>query len=276
MAITNYKYRCTGQVLEPEGYVYNGDSRDVLPALHGAGFSCPFIFADPPFGIGVQYGGDFDDNMTPAEYHAFTADWITKAAKILDICGRLYVHVPDACVHPVLDAAESCGLVRKEWLIWHYRFGQCGKTKYINSKCHGLVFARHNHGTLTWNPDAVAVASDRASTYQDPRTLESQTPGKRVPLDVWGIPSDGPFWGRVPGNSKERRGHHPNQLPEVYLARIIKGYTNLGDYVLDPFGGSGTSAVVAHTLGRRFLTIEQSPEFAQSILDRVNAGAVRV
>jgi DNA modification methylase len=74
----------------------------------------------------------------------------------------------------------------------------------------------------------------------------------RVPGNVWGIPSDGEYWGRVQGNSKERRQGHPNQLPEVYLERLIRAYTDENDIVVDPFVGSGTTPVVARALKRRF------------------------
>jgi len=232
------------------------------------------IFADPPFGIGVAYEGDYSDDMSESEYRQFTEQWLVRAADLLLGGGRLYVHVPDNCVHSVLDAARVAGLERVEWVIWHFRFGQCTKSKYINSKCHGLVFT-NDRNNMTWNFRNILVDSDRSSTYNDRRTLDSATPGRRVPFDVWGVPSDGPYWGRVQGNSVERRPLHKNQLPEKYLERILLGYTSPEDWVLDPFGGSGTSAVVARSLRRNFVTVEQSSEYAHSITNRVLLGRPR-
>ncbi len=120
------------------------------------------------------------------------------------------------------------------------------------------------------------VDSDRATTYGDKRIHETENGGKRLPGTVWGIPSDGPYWGRIQGNSSERRKNHPNQLPEVYLARLIKAYTNPGDRVLDPFGGSGTTAVVAQALKRNYVTIDVSLDNVKSIRQRLKKGAVRV
>jgi site-specific DNA-methyltransferase (adenine-specific) len=90
-------------------------------------------------------------------------------------------------------------------------------------------------------------------------------------MDVW----YGKFWGRVQGNSKERRGYHDNQLPEVYLARVISATSREGDLVLDPFLGSGTTGVVAHALSRRFIGIEYSEKNAASAADRMRCGPVR-
>src|SRR5262249_14485166 len=108
--------------------------------------------------------------------------------------------------------------------------------------------------------------------YDDPRTRRTRQPGLRVPLDVW----YGPLWGRIQGNNKERRKNHHNQIPEVYLERVLRACSNEGDLVLDPFLGSGTTCTVARALGRRSLGIEYSSRNAASAFARIQAGAVRL
>ena len=91
-------------------------------------------------------------------------------------------------------------------------------------------------------------------------------------MDVW----YGQYWGRIQGNNKERRHGHHNQIPEVYLERIIRACSNEGDLVLDPFLGSGTTCTVARAFGRRSIGVEYSPVNAESAWDRViNVGMVR-
>ena len=118
--------------------------------------------------------------------------------------------------------------------------------------------------------------SDRASTYGDKRTLnkkDGMPAGMRVPMDVW----YGPNWGRIQGNNKERRPRHHNQLPEVYLERVIEACSNPGDLVMDPFLGSGTTGVVAHALKRRFIGCEFSPDNARSAFERIHkVGAINI
>lgn len=106
--------------------------------------------------------------------------------------------------------------------------------------------------------------------------MNTKTPGKRVPFDVWGV--DEQYFGRVSGahSNKERRPQHPNQVPEVVVKRALLATTNPGDLVLDPFAGSGTTGAVARALGRRSIGIEISPEYAKSAFERIKEGAVRV
>ena len=244
--------------------VLHGDCRTLVP--HCGQFD--FVFADPPFNIGQRYLGYRDQR---ADFEAFTAEWI-------DVCwtacrGVMALHGPDDLVELFIVTARKLRMRRIAWVNWHYRFGQCQRTNWIDARCHCLIFAKHD--SWTFNADAVAVESDRVR-YGDKRIHDSPNGGKRLPGTVWGVPSDGPNWGRVQGNSAERRQGHPNQLPEVYLERLIKAYTNEGDRILDPFAGSGTTAVVADALGRDCVTMDVSEENCASVRERLEKGAVRV
>jgi site-specific DNA-methyltransferase (adenine-specific) len=73
----------------------------------------------------------------------------------------------------------------------------------------------------------------------------------------------------VCGTFKERSGWHGCQMPEQLLGRIIRACSNPGDLVLDPFGGSGTTLAVAKKLGRSFLGLELSEQYAARINERL-------
>ena len=151
------------------------------------------------------------------------------------------------------------------WCVWHFRFGQNRDSSFIMSKVHALYFAKDPDNRI-WNPDAVLEQSDRASIYGDARTMAKESnKGMRVPMDVW----YGPYWGRVQGNNTERRHRHHNQLPEVYLERIILACSNEGSLVLDPFCGSGTTSTVARAWNRRSITSEFGEGNAASAWDRI-------
>lgn len=242
-----------------------GDCRDIVPTLG----RFAFVFADPPFNIGHGYNGYHDRRQ---DFDQFTQEWVDVCWNACD--GVMALHGPDDLAEAYIVAARRLRMRRVAWVNWHYRFGQCGRSNWIDARCHCLIFAKHERHT--WNPETVLVESDRATKYGDKRIHETENGGQRLPGTVWGVPSDGPYWGRVQGNNAERRGDHPNQLPEVYLERLLRAYTNPGDRVLDPFAGSGTTAVVADALGRECVTIDISAANCDSVRERVNRGAVRI
>jgi site-specific DNA-methyltransferase (adenine-specific) len=127
-----------------------------------------------------------------------------------------------------------------------------------------------------FNLDAIRVPSARQLVYADSR---ADAKG-RLPDDTWilrpqdAVGSFSPeenvwYFPRVCGTFKERAGWHGCQMPEQLLGRIIKACSNPGDAVLDPFGGSGTTLVVARKLDRRFIGFELSENYARQIEDRL-------
>ena len=249
-----------------------GDCRGVVPELG----QFDFVFADPPFNIGQNYKG-YKDNVPEVDYCLFTVNWLKAACEAVRPGGVLALHGPDDLAFIYHDCMKhEEGFERIAWVNWHYRFGQCGRSNWIDSRCHCLIYAKSYHPNdeglfvkHTWNPEAVLVDSDRVA-YGDKRVNETERGGKRLPFNVWGIASDGPNWGRVSGagSNKERRPAHPNQLPCVYLARLLRAYTDPTDRVLDPFCGSGTSAAVCQELQRHCVTIDVSEETLASAKER--------
>ena len=228
--------------------------------------------------------------MPRAEYERFTFDWLDGCIEALAPHGSLWVNIPDDTAAEVVLHLKRRGLTMINWCIWHFRFGQNRNSSFIMSKVHALYFAKLNRAPdverapheasgaalscgapdRIWNPNEILELSDRASIYFDPRTMnKDENKGLRVPMDVW----YGKYWGRIQGNNKERRHNHHNQIPEIYLERVIKACSNpapgFASLVLDPFCGSGTTSTVARALGRRSITIEYSEVNAKSAWERI-------
>jgi site-specific DNA-methyltransferase (adenine-specific) len=249
--------------------------------------------------------------MPRREYERFTFDWIDGCIDCLAPHGSIFINIPDDTAAECVMHLKRRGLTMINWCIWHFRFGQHRESSFIMSKVHVLYFAKDsrvrtftaenaesaekkskkNHSAISvssavnpfgggdgggriWNPDEILELSDRASIYADPRTMAKDTnKGMRVPMDVW----YGKYWGRIQGNNAERRHYHDNQIPEVYLERVIRACSREGDLVMDPFVGSGTTPVVARELNRRFIGTEFSKQNAKSAWERITEiGCVRV
>ncbi|MHC4477365.1 MAG: DNA-methyltransferase [Planctomycetota bacterium] len=253
---------------KPATDIYVGDNRKILPQVDEE--SVDLVFADPPFNWEVDYG-KWKDSMPRESYLEFTRQWLDACIRVLAPRGSIWVNIPDDTAAEVVMHLKDKGLHMINWCIWHFRFGQCRNKNFIVSKVHVLYFVKDPDERI-WNPDPILEPSDRATTYADARTQRTRTPGRRVPLDVW----YGQYWGRIQGNNKERRHKHENQIPEVYMERIIRACSKEGHLVLDPFLGSGTTSTVARALDRRSIGIEYSKSIAKSAFERVREGPVRL
>ena len=257
-----------------------GDCREQLSEFKAVRTkSVDLVFADPPFNWARDYdrhetGNAWDDaSMSREEYLAFTEQWLDLCVDALAPHGSMWVNIPDDSAAEIVVHLKKRGMHMVNWCVWHYRFGQNTKGRFINSKVHALYFCKDPRNRV-WNPDPILEESDRRAIYGDKRTeskKDGMPAGMRVPMDVW----YGKHWGRIQGNNKERRPKHDNQLPETYLHRVIACSSNPGDTVLDPFLGSGTTGVVAHAMERHFIATGFSKENAEMAFERIAMGPVR-
>ena len=214
------------------------------------------IFADPPFNIGYKYD-KYYDKVKKKNYIAWTKEWMSVCKKVLKPYGSFYIAIGDDYAANVKIIADELDLIMRNWIIWHYTFGQQTKNKFARSHTHILYFVKDKN-EFTFNADSVRVISDRQKVYKDKRANRE---GK-MPDDVWNE------YPRVCGTFKERM-NFPCQMPESLLARIIHTSSKEGHWVLDPFSGSGTTAVVAHKLKRIYTGIEISEEYVKESEKRI-------
>jgi len=207
------------------------------------------IFADPPFNIGYKYD-KYYDKVKSKNYIAWTREWMGVCKKVLNPNGSFYIAIGDDYAANVKLIADELGLVMRNWLIWHYTFGQQTKNKFARAHTHIFYFV-NDKNNFTFNDWAVRVPSDRQLIYNDKRA----NPRGKMPDDVW------IEYSRVCGTFNERQLWHPCQMPESLLKRIIAASSNPGDLVFDPFIGSGTTASAAVQLGRDYAGIDISEKY---------------
>ena len=228
--------------------IYHGDCLEVMAEFPSE--SVDLIFADPPFNIGIQYDNT-DDKREYEEYVAWSERWMDAAVRLLKGNGSFYIAIGDEYAAEMRMIARRKNLFLRNWIVWHYTFGQHQRRKFSRAHTHIFYWVRdkQNH---TFNVDDVRVPSARQTVYSDRRA----NPKGRVPDDVW-------TFSRVCGTFKERQGRHPCQMPEALLERIVRASSNEGDLVLDPFCGTGTTPAVAQKFGRNYIGIDISPKYCE-------------
>jgi site-specific DNA-methyltransferase (adenine-specific) len=226
------------------------------------------VFADPPFNIGYLYHG-YEDERKQEDYLKFSEDWMRAVHRALKPDGSFYLAIGDEYAADLcVIARRKVGFHLRNWIIWHYTFGQQTKRMFAKSHTHILYFTK-DEKNFTFNADAVRVASARQTTYGDARA----NPKGKLPDDVWFLrpqeatkdffAAESDTWNisRVCGTFKEREGWHGCQMPIGVLDRIVRASSNVGDVVVDPFNGSGTTVISAALQGRKFLGIDQSEQY---------------
>lgn len=238
-----------------ENTIYCGDSCELLEKWPED--RVDLAFADPPYNIGYVYD-KYHDDVPDAQYVAWCRRWMAGCRRVLRPGGSLFIAIGDDFAADLRIIGRDLGLPLRNWIIWHYTFGQNARTKFGRAHTHILYFVKSG-GDFTFNDKQLRYPSARHTEYQDLRA----DPNGRVPDDVW---ADIP---RLCGTFKERAGFHGCQLPEALLMRIILATTRPGELVLDPFAGSGTTPAAAKRLGRRYIGIDLSEEYAAKCRERL-------
>lgn len=230
-----------------------------IDVLKGQKPFADLVFADPPFNIGYKYDR-YHDRKKKEHYLDWSREWINACLSILKEDGSFYIAIGDDYAAHIRIICEELGLHLRNWIIWHYTFGQQTKSKFARSHTHIFYFVK-NKDKFTFNDWAVRVPSDRQLIYNDKR---ANSKGK-MPDDTWNQ------YSRVCGTFKERQGWHPCQMPESLLSRIIAVSSNEGDLVFDPFIGSGTTAAAALQMDRKYCGTDISESYVENCRARLES-----
>ena len=232
-----------------------GDSFDLLGNLPKTSFD--LLFADPPYNLTKAFGKETFRTRTSDEYEAWLDSWLSLCVPLLK---------PTASVYICGDWRSSAAIQRvgtkyfklQNRITWEREKGRGAKKNWKNSAEDIWFFTMSDE--FTFNLDAVKIKRKVLAPYTEngkPKDWEKGAKGNfrtTHPSNIWTDISV-PFWS-MPENTD-----HPTQKPEKLLAKIILASTNAGDLILDPFAGSGTTAVVAKKLGRDFVAIESDEHY---------------
>ena len=249
------------QVIAPEGTIYQGDSIAWLRSLESA--SVDLIFADPPYNLKKASWDDFESQEA---YIEWSLRWIVEASRVLTPVGSLYVCGFSEILADLKHPASKF-FAASRWLIWHYKNkanlgGDWGRAhesiihfrKSIRQKLAEIDYVRIPYGAHTLKyPGHPQAASSAFGKGQGGRKDWTPHPMGAKPKDVIEVPTT--------CNGMNEKTPHPTQKPEELVRKFIFASSRPGELVLDPFSGSGTTAVVAAQLGRRFLACDLDSQY---------------
>ena len=252
-----------GQAL-PVGQVIEGDCVEAMERLPAG--SVDMVFADPPYNL--QLGGEllrpnnsrvdgveepWDKFADFSAYDAFSRAWLTAARRALKPDGSIWVIGSYHNIFRVGAALQDLGFWVLNDIVWR-------KTNPMPN-FRGRRFT-NAHETMIW------CARDRDARYTfNYEAMKALNEDLQMRSD-WLLPLCG---GPERLRDGDGRKAHPTQKPEALLHRAILAGTRLGDVVLDPFFGTGTTGAVAQKLGRRWIGIERDAGYARRARERIAA-----
>lgn len=243
--------------------IISGDCIERMADL--AAESVNLIVTSPPYQrAGMKYGGVAGaDRQTDEEWQAMMRGVLAEAARVLTADGQLWLNLGFCSgdegeriplTYLVFPMLAEFGLHFRQEIIWAKEFRGYPTTRAFAHNSERWMWIVKDQSNFTFRLDEI-----RRPVNDNKTGMVRCNPLGANPGDIW-------THNRVRGHA---RPDHPCPYPIEMIERIIKGCSNPGDVVLDPFGGSGTTALAAMRLGRNSISIEREPEYVAVSANRL-------
>ena len=219
--------------------------------------SVDLLIVDPPYNLRKDFGGNEFKKLSFEGYAEYTEKWIAAVKPKLKPTASVYVCC-DWESSLIIGEILARHFILRNRITWQREKGR-GASKNWKNSMEDVFFATVGKDYV-FNLDAVKQRKRVIAPYKE----------NGVPKD-WTETADGKFRDTCPSNfwddisvpywSMAENTAHPTQKPEKLIAKFILASSEKGDVVLDPFSGSGTTSVVAKKLGRKYIGIEQNPDY---------------
>ena len=239
-----------------DNMIINADLYDCLDLIPNEYFD--LIIIDPPYNLDKDFHGKKFSAMKSDAYEDYLRSWFYKVCDKLKDNGSLYMCGDWKCTSSLQRVIEE-KLTTINRISWQREKGRGAKSNWKNGM-EDIWFAVKNPQHYYFNVDSVMMKRRVIAPYKvdgKPKDWEETDSGNfrmTYPSNFWDDISI-PFWS-MPENTD-----HPTQKPEKLIAKLVLASSKPGDKVFDPFLGSGTTAVVAQKLGRKYCGIEINKEY---------------
>ena len=234
--------------------------QDTFKALDYLPDNCvDLMVVDPPYNLTKVFGGKQFKAMAFQEYLDWLDKWLSKTVRLLKENASIYICSDWKTSLAIPEIAQKYFILQNR-ISWEREKGRGALNNWKN--CLEDIWFFTKSEEYTFNLDAVKLMRPVIAPYRDakgkPKDWKENDDGDKFrlthPSNIWTDISI-PFWS-MPENTP-----HPTQKPEKLIAKLILASSNEGDLVFDPFLGSGTTAVTAKKLGRKYLGIEREKEY---------------
>jgi site-specific DNA-methyltransferase (adenine-specific) len=242
------------------GTLYHGNCMDVMRTIQSG--TVDLVFADPPFNLDKHYASNMDDDLPEHKYLNWCEDWISECVRILKDGGSMFLwNIPKW--HSILSKFVDDRLTFRNWIATDIKFSLPIQGKLYPSHYSLLYFIKGSKPT-TFSPDRLSMDVCR-KCYHEIKDYG----GYKDKMNPKGI-NISDVWLDIPPvrHNKYKKRKEANELSIKLLDRIIEMSSKPGDLVFDPFGGSGTTYVVAEMKERRWIGVELGP--TDGITERLN------
>lgn len=241
--------------------------QDAFKALDFLPDACvDLMIVDPPYNLTKNFGGSVFKEMKDDQYRKWLDKWLKKTVRVLKDNASVYICADWKTSIAVPYAAGKYFMLQNR-ISWEREKGRGAKNNWKN--CLEDIWFFTKGKDYKFNLDKVKILRPVIAPYRDgdgsPKDWFSSGSRKlrlTHPSNIWTDISV-PFW------SMSENTDHPTQKPEKLMAKLILASSDEGDVVFDPFVGSGTTAVTAKKLNRRFIGIEKEKEYAALALKRL-------
>ncbi len=223
--------------------------------------SISLMVTSPPYNVGK----DYDSDLTLAEYLEFLRQVLAETHRVLAPGGRVAFNVANLGRKPyipmnalIYKIAADLGFLMRGEIIWVKGKGASGSCAWGSWMSAGNPTLRDLHEyILIFSKQRFDKPIKGKSTISKEEFLEAT-------ISVWNIPAE-----------SAKRVKHPAPFPIALVDRLIQLYTFEGEVVLDPFMGSGTTAVAAVGLNRNFVGYEINAEYIDICRNRLNSASLK-
>ena len=232
--------------------IFLGDCLDLFKMIPDE--SVDMSFADPPFNLNMDYAS-YQDTLEPQTYLDWCERWITEMVRVTKPTGSIFLHnIPQWLTsYTTFMKKVACF---KHWITWDAPTGFIGKA--LKPSHYGILFYTKSQAHTKIYKLRCPHQRDRKQGH-----ILKNYGGKTNILHPFG-PLVSDVWTdihRIQHASKREK--HPCQLPVCLLDRLILLATDEGDIVLDPFSGTGTTAIAAKRLGRNYIGFELDKNYLE-------------